>query len=490
MFMSTQTPLAHPVLMQPNTSFIEMPTTPGEMISPWLCENPRWSSISCPTHLPMDCGESKRADGRTCCEPPAPISPPVQIQSNPPFTDMESTHCVIICPWASAFCGADTIDPRYVFLRLPRNYSARFDLAVLHTQLSACGPIAAIQCIEGLAGGFGVVLGGNFETAQQTFWAMSNTFAGKANMEGDELTQEELHVDSQCAGALIGEKGKNLRDIKGASGAYVEVSAYTRNRSLRTVRITGSQAAVQYARHCVEEAAQAILAQKKQIKRQSSKAKAHTPPPSPVAVQLPPPRPRPAPLVLESFDEFPPLNLVPETTLSPGISSLTSSDSYIDPRSPRPRQSAAKQLQLHNFKPKDNESSEDTAHSSHIPGSSTVPLARSDPSIHESSMKTKSCLTLLRREVSGRTFAQLHRACWCLLKDRIALISEIRQGVDLFRRQKKDARLSLKFGIRSKSWAHFVPDKADKCSQERQSTHQVMVQLARLASHDLLSVAT
>lgn len=76
--------------------------------------------------------------------------------------------------------------------------------------------------------------------------------------------------------------------------------------------------------------------------------------------------------------------------------------------------------------------------------------------------RTSSAETLLRDpKVHGFRL----KASWCLLKDRVSVMTELRTAVknyadakswSVVEQEKKAADVGIKFGVRSKSWAHFL----------------------------------
>ena len=71
-------------------------------------------------------------------------------------------------------------------------------------------------------------LGEDRSQAASTHVIFVQRFAGKANLQGHELSVDYLNCPGQYVGAIIGEKGVNIRYIKAASCAHVEVIRYSR----------------------------------------------------------------------------------------------------------------------------------------------------------------------------------------------------------------------------------------------------------------------
>jgi len=78
-------------------------------------------------------------------------------------------------------------------------------------------------------------------------------FGGRANLQGEHSVTEVMPLHETVAGAVIGRNGGNLRDLKAASTAHIDISPYTGPASTRQVVITGTVYAVQYARRLVQE---------------------------------------------------------------------------------------------------------------------------------------------------------------------------------------------------------------------------------------------
>lgn len=71
----------------------------------------------------------------------------------------------------------------------------------------------------------------------------------------------------------------------------------------------------------------------------------------------------------------------------------------------------------------------------------------------------------LVRQISSRILVHLPHAAWCLLKDRVAMMAEFRLAVsrmyDVIQQQDRAKNYGIKFGKRTRSWAHFVLEKPE-----------------------------
>merc|ERR1712159_586478 len=106
-------------------------------------------------------------------------------------------------------------------------------------------------------------------------------------------------------------------------------------------------------------------------------------------------------------------------------------------------------------------------------------------------VSTSPVLLALQRQHSSGTISRLiGHARWSMLKDRIAVMAELRTARNTFRnlcnrindtnvensnssmtfeaheQVEKAAQQGIKFGVRSKSWAHFVPGRSHSVRHE------------------------
>lgn len=368
----------------------------------------------------------------------------------------QTTHSIVVAPW-SCVCNEtqaaqEEEEYRHLWVRLPKVYGAlvyQDQLPSLIHALSRCGPIHDCVPLD-LSGAFGVTLAGDTRAYEYTYRNILRNISGKANLAGEELATETMLVQGSCIGSLIGEKGRNLRDIKDASGAHVEVSPWEKN-VMRKVVIIGTATSVPYARQLVNEAIKVVpIKVKRQAKKQGSKDECTLSPlmvlPAPLPIQ--PPQ-LPLDFQWDDFDQgqlwkeqFPPLPGSPECQLT----------AYSFPSIPLDIELSSPQQAP--------------------PGCSTAAPCSPEPSRPIAALA-------LQRKVSNRTFSHLHRACWCLLKDRISLIHDIREGVNAMWEMRQQqalavARISLRLGSKSKSWAYFVQDSDNvSCAEVQAATTSV-----------------
>jgi len=90
----------------------------------------------------------------------------------------------------------------------------------------------------------------------------------------------------------------------------------------------------------------------------------------------------------------------------------------------------------------------------------------------------------LKRQYSSRTLNLVPHAAWCLLKDRIAMMIEFRKAVSLFyqakAQEKRAENYGIKFGKRTRSWAHFVPEVIEE-ERRAERKEQEQISMARIA---------
>jgi len=163
-----------------------------------------------------------------------------------------ATHGVTVSIAYDSHTGTPMDGGRVLFVHLPRTYGPRAlpEACDVHNQIALFGPVES-ACMVDNKGGFLVRLGGDLGTAMHTAHNAIQALNLKANLFGEPLVHELMPIQEFVAGAVIGQGGCNLRDIKAASGAHVEISPYTGPHVSRQVHISGTAAAVQYARTLV-----------------------------------------------------------------------------------------------------------------------------------------------------------------------------------------------------------------------------------------------
>lgn len=325
----------------------------------------------------------------------------------------------------------------------------------LHQVFSYFGPIAHVEQVDS-KGGFVVTLAASLDTALQTAHILAANFQGRANLNGDPACIQELPIHEDICGALFGQKGDNLRRIKNLSGADIEVTPWCGKTATRKVRIYGTTNQINEAIGYVNEAVCAVNARNAQAV--SAAAGPVVSPSYPAAVALPQPREstqaKPAPLQRTYSSEFPSLNgnqthstddsaqvetpaIISDTWIMDPPTSAVVTHRYAAMPTQMPNPWAATPPQVN----------------AEVQNTSVVPVS---PSLSSSAVDRGSMIM---------------KAHWCLLKDRLTLVREIRDAVAIFwdvkaQESRANALSGVKFGIRSKSWAHFVTSKTDPSRDE------------------------
>merc|ERR1711959_242332 len=151
-----------------------------------------------------------------------------------------------------------------LFARLPR-WSRASAQEVLEAFRLVGSVVWVEPSLDDGTNGFLVHLGPD---AAWTAGNMIQRFHGKANLEGEDLVQDTMPIHERLAGAVIGQGGCNLREIKSTSGAHVEVSPWAGANATRFVTIIGTSRAVHAARLAVNQSGQD--AARRQAAQQSS----------------------------------------------------------------------------------------------------------------------------------------------------------------------------------------------------------------------------
>jgi len=346
-----------------------------------------------------------------------------------------------------------------------------------------CGPQIEIFQITQVdnKGGFLIVLGGEQATAVQNAGAVFMALQGKATLQGEPAAEDIVPISERLCGALIGHRGENLRRIKCESGAHIEVTPWCGSTATRLIQLRGSPNACAMARQLINQSL-AEMQQATTVGPASSPPQAISPPmpamdgysmmqggmtmhPPAQAmleqqVSLPRPRPpaqvqstSPPPGLQRTYsDEFPRINSQQPAAEAP-MMGLNNS-----PQQAMMAQSQALIAQ-----------SEALARAAEIALANPAPQAMSPVALAASPstgkfqiQRTTSVETLLRDPKVHEFRLKSH---WCLLKDRVSVLTELRTAVknyadakswSVVEQEKRDEEQGIKFGARSKSWAHFL----------------------------------
>merc|ERR1711959_725538 len=268
-------------------------------------------------------------------------------------------------------------------------------------------------------GGFCVKFGaGATTTPMMAAGLAAQTLHGAVDLTGQPPVHDTMPIHERVAGAVIGHGGENLRRIKQQSGAYVEVTPYDGCNATRQVNMSGSPQAVEAARQLVNQSTQQALRDRmahnapQQIPSVCEPAQCAggacpgtwgQPQMMPQQMPTSPPAFPPLQAQQQSFTGLPwgptpPFSSMPAPMVPIGLPQLP-------------------------------------------PPSTTSGIA-------------------ITRVLSEKSLAQLPRAGWCLLKDRISLMNNIRDAASQFKKAKKAEKLKLQLGKRSMSAPLFLRSSA------------------------------
>jgi len=296
---------------------------------------------------------------------------------------------------------------RAIFIRLPFYHGRKEQPSVdeVYATLSGFGCVIAHIEQYDAQGGFWVTLGDTIECAWNAAMGITQCLHGRANLQGELYHQDMIPIPEDACGGLFGHRGENLRNIKAESGADVEVTPWCGKSATRNVVFHGTFNEVEHAKDLVLDAIEETEA--------SSAA--------PANFALPAPRPScditvtKNDLHAESLEEFPALNGSPNQP-----------ESYVPPAPVQPAVALRPVL---------------------------MPCV-SEPSTVEPT--TLQVVPSINTKVALRrvTSTLIRKANWCLLKDRISVMNDLRTAVGHFWETKAQMERAeskgIKFGVRSK----------------------------------------
>lgn len=347
-------------------------------------------------------------------------------------------------------------------------------------------------------------MGGDTQYAAVAAHNASAYFRGKANLAGDMLVEMTMTVHEAAVGALIGQNGAHLREMKATCGAHIEVSEWAGASATRYIHLSGETDMVLHAQHIVDETIREALAVEQP---QSSSPAAVT------SFPLPLPKPRPRETSTSTVDEpllpsvatpeyaslleFPPLPGAEPVAqiwgaptgkeiLNDNESSSSSHDaSTVDCGSERlldDTECGSERL-LDDAVWLGPQVEENKSATPAVPASSPTFGCPAEPAVPA----IQPALLLLQRQHSARTVSRLvGHASWCLLKDRIAVMAAFREALsnlsssssprsipatctfEASEQEAKAAEQGIRFGMRSRSWANFVNDRPDDVQVQAQ----------------------
>lgn len=331
---------------------------------------------------------------------------------------------------------------RVIFARLPfyHHLHQQPGSKMVHQVFSRYGPITKVEQIDA-KGGFYVTLGSSLPQALQTANSLYYAFQGRANLDGDPACEEQFPIHEDICGALFGHRGENLRRVKALSGADIEVTPWCGEKATRTVIINGTPDQIDVAIGHVNEAVLLVNEREKAARMALSE-------------------PRPL-----------------ELTTTAAVAIDTTHQNIISP-------SAAQANHINQSKMivpiQRTYSSEFPRLDTHKSDIDRMPQQSIKENINQAASRIPSCVPVVDISLadsstklvlsSADRASMIMKAHWCLLKDRLTLVKEIRDAVCIFWEVKaQESRLNngLKFGVRSKSWAHFV--KADSVDDRSES---------------------
>lgn len=314
---------------------------------------------------------------------------------------------------------------RVLFVRLPRDYigsTQQPDANDVACAFSMFGPIANVEQVDD-KGGFFVTLGGDVQTAMQSAQYICMNFHGKANLHREELVIDSMQVEERICGAIIGHRGQNLRDIKAKSGAHLEVTPWCGTSGVRVVQLWGTAAGIAYARQLIFESAQPLMG---------------------TQVPLPQPLPISTKVDYESISE------TSETSSQSSISEGAHSPQmlYFEQFPALTSASPGNIPQTNNLSPQTQTfyQEQPTLQAQTALQAQTTPQVQTTPRVQSPNSEA------------------LNKGRWSLVWKRVSLIDELKKGMQTFRdmayqakvQEAQAERRGIRFGVRSKSWAHFL----------------------------------
>ena len=296
---------------------------------------------------------------------------------------------------------------RSLFIRLPFYHGLKEQPSINDVYANICpfGVVANIEQVDG-QGGYYVTLGDNTERAWAAAMGIMQCLHGRANLQGEVYYQDCIPIREEACGSLFGHRGDNLRAMKASAGADIEVTPWSGESATRSVIFHGTYDQVENAKALVLGAI-----------RESAALSAE-----PVANFTPPP---PRDIIgnsinAESLVEFP--------ALDSRNKSGSSTSASIEPTVAIPVPLPAAVI---------------------VPNTAEVTTIEPPTSNTEATTHSK---VALRRVTSSL----IRKANWCLLKDRLSVMNDLRNAVTHFWETKAQMERAqsrgIKFGVRSKSW--------------------------------------
>lgn len=358
-------------------------------------------------------------------------------------------HSIAVSTSIDQNTGYPDAGGRVLFVRLPRDYVSanQPDANDVGYAFGHCGLVSTITQVD-QKGGFFVTLGGELPNALQTAEAIISCFNGKANLHCEDCVTEMFGVHERVCGALIGQRGANLRDIKARSGAHLEVTPWSGNGATRIVQIWGSIPNVAHAQQLIHESiqialeAQAVAKEEAVEETQVRAATQATDVAAPINQEVQCLHiDSTLPIVASQSDslqyhfEFPPLSWSSSTTAPATGAPPEHHIWHADAAQPQPRTQTT-------------------------PNPVGTQLWQSNVVRTQPSPRQSRALSI---KLSPKQHLVL-KAHWCLLKDRVCLIRELKTAVRNFSeivyqtklQAAKAKRRAILFGVRSKSWANFM----------------------------------
>jgi len=344
-----------------------------------------------------------------------------------------------------------------IFIRLPRTYGTRVPPTSNHVAAALspfCETLQLSVHQADSAGGFIVNLSGDTDQIVQAAHNIWAHLEGTASLNGEPSVTDILPIHESVAGAVMGKNGTNLREMKSASAAHLDVSPFNGPLATRQIHITGTAEAVQYARRLVQDS----IRQKLESLGETAPYEAFN---NGFIQQFTPWQPAPVPY-FGTGQSYP---LYSDTTPAPNDSMLHS-EATPENWGPQPESWGPQPVPTTNWVP--------SPHTPVLQASQPMlvqplasgleePLQALSEQAEQLIAPGSSAALALVRQVSSRILLHLAHAQWCLLKDRIALMAGFRLAVSRFfdvRRQLNRAENSgVKLGRRTRSWAHFVLEK-------------------------------
>jgi len=358
---------------------------------------------------------------------------------------MPTQHHISINTLLDAATNLPMWGGRVIFLRLPFYHHLQQHqpgIAMVQEVFSQIGPILQVEQID-TKGGFYVTLGGSLETALQTANSLYYAFQGKANLHGEPTCEERFPIHEEICGALFGQGGENLRRVKALSGADIEVTPWCGEKAMRTVIIYGTPDQIDAAVAHVNEAVNVVNER---------------------YAKMAVPEPRPIKSTIAGVAVDTPQQNMPSSSAAAVING---NQSHVAVTIERTYSSEFPRLDSY-------KSDTDRVPQLAIKENITQAPAPRKPSPVPVVGTTLAVTSPPFSTASADRASMIMKAHWCLLKDRLTLIREIRDAVSIFwevKAQESRLKNGLQFGVRSKSWAHFIKkDSNDESSEPVLST--------------------